>query len=93
MWSHYNYRVAPPLLREGMGHIGNVDDRLVDALTPPAEFLDNGYRVRAIVDADARRQNCSSATAPNDGSLLATLSKSTASPWASCNASAKECCA
>lgn len=79
VWSHYNYQLCTALLREEWGYTGNVmtDWWMRYAASPEfPELRDNGYRVRAQVDVlMPGAKTAISKSAPNDGSLLATLGK------------------
>ena len=79
VWSHYNYQLCTALLREEWGYTGNVmtDWWMRYAASPEfPELRDNGYRVRAQVDVlMPGAKTALSKSAPNDGSLLATLGK------------------
>ena len=79
VWSHYNYQLCTALLREEWGYTGNVMTDWWMRYAPSPEFpelRDNGYRVRAQVDVlMPGAKTAISKSAPNDGSLLATLGK------------------
>ena len=79
VWSHYNYQLCTALLRVEWGYNGNVmtDWWMRYAASPEfPELRDNGYRVRAQVDVlMPGAKTAISKSAPNDGSLLATLGK------------------